>query len=149
MAAQEQSWGVVEPEEQGRKLQKQTNTKQVSNYGFNSCTGLTLFAFEDLDFTCRNNHRGRSGGHDVRRGWRQWHHVDARSGNHWRHRSDDLAWRETNHRSHRWSRNYRYGREERGAYRRRQLLGKKNKIKQSVGIINAASREKKNLSDIK
>lgn len=42
MAAQEQSWGVVEPEEQGRKLQKQTNTKQVSNYGFNSCTGLTF-----------------------------------------------------------------------------------------------------------
>lgn len=41
MAAQEQSWAVVELEEQGRTLQKQTNTKQVSNYGFNSYIGLT------------------------------------------------------------------------------------------------------------
>lgn len=108
-----------------------------------------MFAFEDLDFTCRNNHGGWSGGHDVRRVWRQRHHVDARRRNHRRHRSEDLAWREANHRSHRWSRDHRYGREERGAYRRWQLFGKQ-KQKQVWGLImQPVGKKKKNSNDIK
>lgn len=103
-----------------------------------------MFALEDADFT-RNNHGGWPGGHDVRCGWRQRHHVDARSRDHRRHWSDDLAWREANHRSHRWSRDNRYGGEERGANRRWQLQGEKKKTT-SLGIINVASRDKKNPS---
>lgn len=120
-----------------RSRDKRCKSKQTQNRLVNTDSTATqdgLFAFEDLDFTCRNNHGGWSGGHDVRRVWRQRHHVDARSRNHRRHRSEDLAWREANHRSHRWSRENRYGREERGAYRRWQLFGKQ-KQKQVWGLI--------------
>lgn len=80
----------------------------------------SVFACDHL--TCRHHHGRRSRSHDGGRGRGHRYHADARGVNHGGHRGQDLTRGQTHHRSHGGPRDNRHGRNQGGAYWRRNLL---------------------------